>query len=428
MTNSSFPSQLAYFQEVTQGTGPADGAAWVTACASIATGARLRHIGESLDMGGVEQQTVPDERSHLDVFDREYDAKGLKNVTFPMSLYATGSGATTAAGSQIAATALSTLLTHCLGGTHRSNSTLLSGGGHTTTVLNVTATTNITPGCLIVVQDTSTGEIHPARVLAVAALAVTLDEALPFTPVDGDTVRGCITNYIDTSVLVDSSVGPTTYSWLVQKGLTPTENFEFHGCKSELKSLTLSRNALPVFAFETQAAHFDPPGTAPSPTWAATTIHGNAPVTIGPASVWTYQTQGTTTRNAIHVSESTVDVGVPAIPVDTNTEVEENMEGRQGYSTGPAPTTISLNVVPLASSAWTQFDSASYKRLRFYKRASNGQIIIVCFPKCQIKAPKRGTSGPVSSNQLMLEAFPGDDAVSPSNTALATSKILIGFA
>lgn len=429
MTTSAFPSQLANFQEVTQGLGPASGAAWVTAAGTIALGARLRHIAESLAIDGVQQAVVEDERSQTTIFGKSIKVKGLRNVTFPFSIYWTGSGATTAAASQIAATAQSLLLQHALGGTHRSNSTLLTGGGHTTTIINVTSATNLTPGCLIMVEDATDNTIAVRRILSIATLAVTLDEVLPFTPVDGDTVRGMLTSYIVESTLSDSSVGPTTMSWLVQKGLAAAlENWEFNGCKSELKSIDLSRGGLPVLKFETQAASFDPPQTAPSPTWAGATIHGNAPVAIGPDSIWTYQTYGTTTINAIHVTESSIDVGVPVVRVETNTEVDADMEGTQCYTTQPADTMISLGVVPMASAPWTDFAADTYKRLRFYKRAGNGQIICVHFSRCEIvEQPKRTVAGAASSIGLSLRAHPDLDNASASNADLWTSKILIGI-
>lgn len=429
MTTSAFPSFAAYYVESTQGTGPANGGAWVTAAASIATGARLRHVADSLDVSGLQQATVEDERSQTTVFGKSGKVKGLRNVSFPMGVYLTGSGATTAAASQIAATALSTFLEHMLGGSHRSNSTLLAGGSHTTTVINVTATTNLTPGCLVMVEDATDGTIAVRRILSIASLAVTLDEALPFTPVDGDTVRGMVTCYIDESVLVDSSgAAGRTWSWLLQKGLSGAEAFEVNGCKTELKTIQLSRGALPMLQTETMGASFDPPGTAPTPTWSTTTIHGNAPVSVGPDSIWTYQTYGTTTLNAIHVNESTIEVGVPVVAVDTNTEVDDGMEGRQGYTTQPADTTIALNVVPMAATPWTDFAADTYKRLRFYKRALNGQIVCVHFSRCHIaEAPKRGTAGAVSSVGLGLVAHPDLDNASASNASLWTSKILIGI-
>ncbi|MBK6920420.1 MAG: hypothetical protein IPH07_23675 [Deltaproteobacteria bacterium] len=421
MTTSTKPSLLAFFQESTQGTGPANGAAWVS------SGVRIRHVGDSVDVSGIEQAVVEDERSQEGIFDVEYSVKGLRNTSFPMSLYMTGSGATTAQDDTIAETPLMTVLEHALGGMHLSNSTVLAGGGHTTTVINVDDATNIVEGCLIQVQDATDGTIAVRRVLDVSTLAVTLDEALPFTPADADVVPAMATFYVDETVLVDSSAGPTTLSWLIQKGLAAAlENFELNGCKSELKSIALTRGGLPTLSFDTMVASFDPPGTAPSPTWSSDPI-GNAPVSIGPDTVITYQTQGTTTINPIHVSEFSVEVGVPVVSVDTNTEVEDGMEGRQGYSTQPADTMITLNVVPFGSSAWTQFAADTFRRLRFYKRAAPGQVFAVHFSRCEIKPPKRGAAGPVSSTQIMLRAHKDAANSGAANAQMWRSKILLGI-
>lgn len=421
MTTSIKPSQLAYFPEVTQGTGPADAAAWVSGATQI------RHLGETLDVSGIEQAVVEDERSQDDIFSLEYSVKGLRNTSFPFSVYMTGSGAATAAGNQISETPLMTLLEHALGGMHRSNSTTLTGGGHTTTTINVTSATNIIHGCLIAVEDVTDGTIAVRRVLDVNTLAVVLDEALPFTPADNDLVHGMATIYVDETVLVDSSSGPTTMSWLIQKGLAAAlENFELNGCKSELKSISLQRGGLPALAFETMAASFDPPGTAPSPTWTATPS-GFAPVSIGPDTVVTYQTQGTTTLAPIHVSDFSVEVGVPVVPVDTNTEVEDGMEGRQGYTTQPADTIVTMNIVPFGSSHWTQFAADTLRRVRFYKRANEGQIFAVHFSRCEIKPPKRGTAGAVSSSQVTLRAHKDATSAEASNQQMWRSKIVLGI-
>lgn len=421
MTTSTKPSQLAYFQEVTQGTGPANAGAWVS------SGVRVRHIGDSVDVSGIEQAVVEDERSQTGIFDLEYSVKGLRNTSFPMSLYMTGSGTETAQDATIAETPLMTILEHALGGMHRSNSTVLAGGSHTTTVINVDDATNIVPGCLIMVEDATDGTIAVVGVEAVSSLAVTLDEALPFTPADNDTVHAMATIYVDETVLVDSSVGPTTLSWLIQKGLAAAlENFECNGCKSELKSIALTRGGLPVLAFDTMVASFDPPGTAPSPSWSSDPV-GSAPVSIGPDSVIVYQTYGTTTRAPIHVNEFSVDVGVPVVSVDTNTEVDDGMEGRQGYTTQPADTSITLNVVPFGSSAWTQFAADTFRRLRFYKRAAAGQVFAVDFPRCELKPPKRGTAGAVSSSQIMLRAHKRPTNTDASNQQMWRSKIRLGI-
>jgi hypothetical protein len=427
MTSSSKPSQVAFYVETTQGTGPADGSAWVTAVGSLSTGARLRHIGESLDVSGIEQQVVEDERSQLGVWNLESKVKGLRNTSFPMNMYFAGSGITTSAAAQMAVTAQGVLLGHCFGGSHRCNTTLLAGGGHTTTVINVTSATNIVRGCLVKVLDDSTGEIAWAEVTDVDTLAITLDEALPFTPADGDSILGTTTIFPDESVLMDSAVGPTTFSWLIQKGSqNDLKAWELNGAKTELKSISLSRGALPLMSFETQAASFDPPQTAPNPTWAGATIHGSAPVSIGPDTVWVYQTYGTTTRNAIHVSESSIEIGIPVIPDDTNTEVEDGMEGRRGYATGPADTMITLNVTPMASTPWTDFSADTYKRLRFYRRGSEGQTVCIHFSRCELLPPKQATASSVLTHSLTLRAHqntPNADA----SADIWEAKVKLGF-
>lgn len=428
MTSSTKPSQAAFFLELTQGTGPVDGPAWVTAVGSLTTGARIRHLGETLDVSGIEQAIVEDERSQTAVKGLAYKVKGLRNVTFPMAAYLAGSGITTAAAAQMAATAQAVLLGHCMGGYHRCNTTLLAGGGHTTTTINVTANTNIVHGCLVKVYDASSGVIAVRRVLDVNTLAVVLDEALPFTPVDGDSILGTTTVYYDESVLMDSSVGPTTLSWLIQKGSqNDLKPWEVNGCKTELKSISLSRGALPVMSFETMGASFDAPSTAPNPTWAGATIHGSAPVSIGADSVWTYQTYGTTTLNPIHVSESTVELGIPVIRVETTTEVEDGMEGTQCYTTGPADTMLSLNVTPMASTPWTEFAADTYKRVRFYKVATEGQIVAVHFSRCEMLAPKQGAASSVLTHQVGLRAHLDLDNSEAANADMWTSPVLIGF-
>ena len=116
MATSSHPSQLGYFQETTSGTAPANAAAW-------ASETRLKHIADSLDISGVKQQVVDDMNAQVNIFGQNQKKKGLKNgFTVPFSLYATGTGATTADGSQVAEIDLMTVLDHCWGGLHRGNS------------------------------------------------------------------------------------------------------------------------------------------------------------------------------------------------------------------------------------------------------------------------------------------------------------------
>lgn len=424
MTTSSSPSQLAYFPETTQGTPPANGVAWV------AGGRRIRHLASALDPSGLAQAVVEDERSQTSVFGLNTKVKGLRGVQQPVGLYLTGSGATTADGDQIAETDLMILLEHALGGLHRSNSTVLDAGGHTTTVINVEDATNIIEGCLIAIEDTSADSLlYVRRVLDVSTLAITLDEALPFTPVDDDVVHGMATAYIDETILVDSNGagGPYTMSWLIQKGLPAAlENWQLHGGKLQLDSIDLPRGGLPSVSGTIFAASFVGPGTAPSPSWTVAPS-GPAPVSIGPRTEIQFQDYGTTTANHIQVGECSITVGVPVVVTETVTEVQSNMEGVASYATQPADTMTTLGIVPMAASFWADFAVDQFISFRWSKIAGPGQIFAIAMPRCEIASmPKRGTQNAVSRADVELRAHPDEEITGASNQALVTSKILIG--
>lgn len=425
MTTAANPSQLAYFQEVVQGTPPANGAAWV------AGGRRIRHLAEVVNPAGLQQAVVEDMRSHTRVQGLNNKIKGLRGVQQPIGLYLTGSGATTDDGDQIAETDLMVILEHALGGLHRSNSTTLDGGGHTTTIVNVTAATNIVEGCLIAIQDASAGTPPVVRrVLDVSTLAITLDEALPFTPVDGDVVHGMATVYIDENILVDSNGagGPYTLSWLIQKGLANAlENWQLQGSKLQLDSITLPRGELPSVSGTIFAASFERPGVAPSPSWTVAPS-GSAPVSIGANCEVQFATVGSTAANHIQVAEVTIQIGVPVIPTETVTEVDSNMEGVASYCTGPADTMVTLGIVPMATSHWADFDADTMKLLRWTKLANPGQIFTIQMSNCEIASmPKRGIQNATSRADVELRAHPPAEITGASNQALVTSKIIIGI-
>jgi hypothetical protein len=421
MTTSQYPSSLAFFQETTQGTPPADAAAW------LASGRRIRHIAESVDPSGLQRQVVEDMRSQTSIFGLNRKVKGLRGVQQPAKIYATGSGTSTSGGSQIQLTDLMRVLQHAFGGLHRSNSTVLAGGSHTTQTINVSSTTNIIVGCLIAVSDTSAGGLPVVRqVTGIDTLELTLDRELPFTPADGDVVSAMATVYIDEAVLADSNGGggPYTHSVHIQKGLAAAlENWQLHGCKWQINSIDLPRGGLPTFDATIFAASFLGPNDAPSPAWTVAAT-GNAPVAIGPDTEVHLGDFGDPAVANIHVSSCNVSFGVPVIVVETVTEVQDNMEGTAGYATGPADTTVALGIVPMASSWWDDFDDNASKVFHWTKRAAAGGIFSILVPNCEIAAqPSRGAVGAVSQANLELRAFPN----LLDTTAIASSKILIGI-
>jgi hypothetical protein len=418
MTTSFHPSQLAFFPEVTQGTPPADAAAWASG------GTRIRHVGESLDPSQIGQAVVEDMRSQLGIFHLNTKVKGLRNTSFPHDTYLTGSGGATAPAAQIATNPLATFLGHCLGGLSRSNTTVVTGG--TTLNPTVTATTNLAVGQLVGFVDTSEGSgriLAVREITAINTLTLTLDDVLPFTPANGDVMHAMATAYVDETVLVNSAVGPTTWSWLIQKGLAAAlENFQLMGCKSALTNIELPRGELPLLKCNTLAANFVGPESAPSPTWVGDPS-GSAPVALGPTTEWQYQTVGTTTANLIQQYGFNLDVGVPVVPIDTNSEVQANMQGRQAYTTAPADTICKLGI-DYAATPWTQFAADTAKYLRFAKIALPGQVIAIKLRNCEINGtPRRGRNGDVSSAELELRARPDTTAA----TQLAQSKLLIAI-
>ena len=199
MSNIAPLSLLTYFPETTQGTPPANAAAW------ISSGVRLRHIAETLDVSGIERAMLTDERNQSRVFASELRIEGIDNPEFPFAVYAHGLGETTATGQQVATDApgyeLGLLLGHAIGGITRgySNTCLVSS---TTTVLNVTDASDHTVGEFVAVEYATAyspypdGTAWPRRIIALDTVAtpntITLDQALPQAPATGDPIHGCL--------------------------------------------------------------------------------------------------------------------------------------------------------------------------------------------------------------------------------------------
>lgn len=418
-------SRVAYFAETTPGTGPAD---WQ------ASGTKI-HLSAPPDVSGIEQTLLADERTVPRMNERAGPpVKGLRQTSMQVRTYWTGHGQTVV-GAQVAATALGTLLEHCLGAVHRSSATTLAAGGHTTTVINVAATTNISVGCLIGVRDDSDtdGKVAIRRVTAIAALAVTLDEALPFTPVDGDDVVAGITAYIDPDVLEDSSgASGRTLSWvcdyLASNGAAAV--VELLGTKAALSIDGFARNERPSIVLDVTAARFRNVGqdglAAPSWSGSPATL---GPVVLGPRTkLWLQDYGATTQTTGLHLSSASWTVGVSVAPVEVITEQTAGMPGIGLFSTAPARPECEVTIVPwdddydvdLAASTPT------YKAIRVALESTEGKSIAIMFPRAQIMAtPKIAQVGEVLGATVKLEAHEDADAI--GTTDLAKSPILIGL-
>lgn len=421
MATANWAGELAYFQESTQGTGPADAAAWQ------ASGKPIRYIMESVDVSELRQSVIEDMRSQVEALANEQSVLGIKgSVSFKFSAYLTGTGAETAAASQVNANSTSDLLQHCFGGQSRTNSTTLAGGGHTTTVVNVTAATNIAIGDIIGIEyATAPGVVHPREVTNVAALAVTLHRALPSVPANGDKVQAGITIYPDEAVLEDSAVGPYTHSWYIRKGREGSSSalgWECKGCKASLKSINIARNDVPKMDFHVDVASFVTPEASSTPDFS--TYHGNAPVAIGPTTELFFGDAGVTTDAQLHLVEASINTGIGSKPVNTTTEVQTGMPGRWGYTLDRQDVTIDLHCVPWSNTRMTEFNAQTLKQVDIIKKSAAGKTIMIRMPRCEIKlAPIVDGADNVLSQRWQLRALNG----SVTTNAKTKAKIKIGI-
>lgn len=409
MVASILPTSLAFALETTVAVPPTLAADWVTAVGSLTTGARLRIIGETLDLSSFKQTMIEDMRSQEAILGDEPKVFGIKGgVEFGFEAYLCGHGLDTVSGSQVAQTAMGLFLLTCLGGQDRSNSTVLAGGGHTTTTITVSATTNITTGSHIKVEDLDDpGRSVPRRVVDITGSVLTLDEALPFTPADGDLVHGAHTFYPAEATLVDSGSSGRTLSFLLSKGqgTTPREHYVARGCKPILEGITINRNESPRLKFRVLVGSFISPEAAPEPTWTADP-EGSAPLAIGPDTKVRYDNVGSTTSTQVHVSEFNFVPGVESVAHDTLTEADSGMPGRAGYGLQPAHSTLDFTILPYAQQHHTDFNSQQLKQLRLSRISTEQRAWALTIPRLEIvETPAIAPLGPSMAVKLAGRAL-----------------------
>ncbi|MEM9463258.1 MAG: tetratricopeptide repeat protein [Myxococcota bacterium] len=271
MPGSAHYEKIAFALETTSGVPPVDAAAWV------ANGFRMSPLRGSLDVSSIGAELIPDERTSDDVYDELPGQLGIDNPEFSFDSYMTTLGAPTAVDTAPVTTVFGRVLNNALGGSYATETTTLAGGGHTTTVVNVldAAARGIVPGSFVAIEIAGWAPgptlCHPRRVLAVAGnTALTLDQPLPIAPSDGEVCRGAVADFPDSSVLEDSAVGPTTLSWLLQRGPTGgSRNWLVRGAKAELGSLSFERNNYVKTSFKVMGGSSAGPNEAPSPLWTA---------------------------------------------------------------------------------------------------------------------------------------------------------------
>jgi len=378
MASTSHINQLGYFSESTIGTPPADAAAWVS------SGTRVKIVKGSADISGVKRAWVANNNSITSINEKHQNVAGLRNCEASWEQYIHGTGSVTSDTSQVTAITLSNMLQDAWGGQNRTYSTTCTGG--TATQPTVAADTGIDEGVFLAFEDQDDADrVHIRRVTAWSTPTVTLDEALPFTPANGDPVHACITIFIDRAALVDSSDGNyRTASYLFDntKNTGHDEDlWELRGAKPELDLSNIAPRAdLPRIGFNAKAGSFAHESLS-APSWTGTP-DGEAPLVTGvDTHVW-LQDYGTTTQNSVQVWSFSPEVSVPIVPVDTVTALNVNMDGRHAYTTMPADIQVKLSV-PFQNAYKDDIEAGTFKVMRYARVAEAGKAWALHFSRME---------------------------------------------
>lgn len=418
-----FPSQLAYAEDTTQGTPPENATAWV------ADGTRVHHI--SLDVSGVKIEQAEDMRSQVHIHDVERMVKGVRNSEVPYGLYLTGTGVVTASGAQVAETDLAAQLRFGLGGVHRSNSAVLSGV-HTTTTIDPDSDASWAVGGHVAVEDPDTGLCYIRRLVSVAAGVWTLDQALPFTPVDDDVVHGAITIYYDHAVMASSNGagGPYTQSWWIEKGdgIPSRELWELRGAVTELGTIEFPRNDTAKLEATIKCASWiGPSESVPEPVW-VDDESGEAPQIIGPDTELFLQDYGTATGGGICAVSASITPGVPRLPTGSVNTLQPNMHAICDWHSGRAEGLADIAIAPFVDFPFERYHANAYVTFRIAKVQTAGSCFAVTMPRAEIKeTPTRNDgTGEISGSGFQLRAH--RDLASVGTTELARSRMSIVIA
>ena len=417
---NSYISEWATAPETAPGTPPANAAAWVS------SGTRHNHIQENTKIEDLVATDIEVTQSEESVLDHQLRVEGLRNSQGEVGIYWTGTGVTTAAGSQVVQTSQSTLIENAMGGVQRTNSTTCAvGGSHSSTQIDVVADTNFAVGAHIAWEHPTTGRLYCRRLQSNPSGSVwTLDEALPQAASDGDVIHGCITHYVSESVLSDSAQSGRQFSMWYKKADLAAHIYELTGCKLQLDSISLPRDGLATLGFTRHSCNFTAPHESPpDPSWTSPPS-GVAPTGIGPLHECQIVDYGSTSTNSECVNDLEVSIGLPILRDETQTTTNDGMQGTCKYYLGRGETTATLMVDP-DTSFLTDWDSGTYKNFRYSATPeSAGQGIAFHMPRAEIlQAPIYGVNGEVSKYKLTCKAH--RDTSSIGSTELARSPFYL---
>jgi len=418
---------LSFYKEGAPCVPPAD---WT------ADGTRIEFVSVNLD--GVKQEWIVDptaEDRHFAVGTRQR-REGRRNGTFSVVCKLHGTGVVTADGATVAQTYLGTLLEHCMGGSHRRKSHVITGGSTTAPTLD--AVDGIVPGCMIAFEDTTSPDPQHdgmpvcRRVLSIAGLVVTLSEALPFTPAAGDLVHGAITSYLDAHVLRDAVAAGGTLAWYVRHGDDESLNYRLDGCVMSPKIEGLSPGGLPTLVLEGMCANFAN-GAADGLADIADLgePEGQPQLSMSLEVTLSIQEVGNTAINSLDAAAVTFEPGFARSKVDTVTGRTYRFNGLATYSVTSGQTKLAVTLAEHTNEWYAgQAAGKAYRITMTQPGAGAGAGAGFCLhlPRARIvETPGRGAAGDNHAVTLAFEAAEANDTTGGANVNLQKSRFLIAL-
>lgn len=425
MAHSPLQSGVAFFDETTQGTAPANGAAWAS------SGVRLRLIAP-LDLSDIEQTMIADERN-TDLIQGGSDIQmlqGTKNGTKSLTFALPGSEAVTADTNPVSQTEIGQVLEKMFGGAwHGYSTTAKTAGAHTGTAVELDSNTGYDEGGYLNHID-SNGKSNVRKITDLTGDVATVDEAFSETPSDGDKIAGCSVYYIDEDVLDDSngSGGPYTQSWHLRTGGATSDgaSYVLRGCVTQLDSIEMGKNQAMQLVASILYASYDDPLTAPAVTWGANAEGGAAGVPLGPNTHCFLQDKGTTTASAVAVQDVSLTPGIPRVAEEAITEIQDGMQGIARYGLGREDCNLSFNAIPYDTAFWTDFNAGTYKVCRISTRNAEGSNFAIELPNAEIAVTPKVVNGQAIGNTgLTLKGHPDSANSAAGTAALWRSKVRV---
>lgn len=417
----------SFYKETTPCEPPADFAA---------DGTRIEFVSFNLD--GVKQEEVVDptaEDRHFAVGTRQR-IPGRRNGTFGLVAKLHGTGVVTAEDATVAQTYLGTLLEHCMGGVHLGTSHVITGGSATAPALD--DVTGIVPGCMLAFQDTTSptdeNDGFPVcrRVLSIAALVVTLSEALPWTPEAGDPVHGCITAYLDAHVLRDAVAAQGTLCWYVRHGDDESLNYRLDGCVLSPKFEGMSPGGLPTINFDGLCANFaqgDADGLADIPDLGVP--EGRPQLSMSLNVSLSIQEAGNTAIHEIEPAAVTFEPGYTRSKVETVGTRTYRFHGLATYSVTSGQTKFNVTVAEHTNEYYAGLQVGKVYRITLTQPgagAGAGAGWCIHLPKARlVETPGRTAVGDNHGMTLMFEAAEASDTTGGSNVNLQKSRFVVAL-